>query len=392
MIALSFSRLKDVECPFRFNALYIAKTYKEPESERMRVGGAVAKILATYRNHCISNKIQNDVGLLGDIKARVQADLREKVVPLLDRFSRSEFVSVPIDAKWYQVEDRFAFNDNLLPIHGNDAWFDKSVAFRAVVDFAFFDPKEGILDITDDKTGWGDSDELELKIYAYLLKTAWMSSGDLTHGLRLKKIRARFNNIATGTVNEMELEPQETNSMRELILGKIKEVNAWTEYPARVCSCCRFCTVPDCPVRAESEKALVAADGSPVTEIPLKIFWQHEAEKALQFIDFADGIIGQVRDALKAWVDKNGPVVVGGRIAGYSDRESWQPKDLAAFCKALISWGAPPEMIWQNLSLTKSATEKVIKKAKLEKQMPFIESMVEKKVSRTFGIKNDHAV
>jgi hypothetical protein len=392
MIALSFSRMKDMECPFRFNALYIEKSHKEPESEPMRVGSAVARILATYRSHCIKNGIRNDAGLLSDLKITVEDGLAEKVVPLLSRFAKSEFVHVPIDAEWHQVEGRLAFDGSLIPIEGDRAWFDSSVAFRSVVDFAYFDPQEGVLDITDDKAGWGDPDELQLRVYAHLCKTAWMRGKDVAEAMQLKKIRARFNNIAQNTVNEIELHPEETNSMRELILGKIAEVNMWAEHPATACSLCRYCTVPECPVRKAGETALVASEGCPVTEVPIRILSPDEARKAVQFIDFADGIVGTVKEALRKWVEDNGPVVSGSRIANFSERESWEVRDLAVFCKMLTRLGAPPEMVWQNLGLTKSAVEKIVKKAKLADQMPLLMSMIDKKTTRSFGIRNDRTV
>lgn len=64
MIALSFSRWKDSQCPYRFNALHIAKTYKEPANELMLTGGEVADILKAYRLHCFEAGLSRDIDYL----------------------------------------------------------------------------------------------------------------------------------------------------------------------------------------------------------------------------------------------------------------------------------------------------------------------------------------
>ena len=390
-IPLSFSAWKDAECPFRLRVLRIDKSYKEPESEAMKVGSEVAKFLANYRGWCLASQLRNDASYFDDNKDTLPEDVRDRVWELLTKFRDSVFVNVPLTLKWTQVEGRFAF-DRDLKLLGSDreAWMHPEVAFRAVVDFAYYDPAAGELVIIDDKSGYGDSDNLQLKLYAHLIKSAWMQENNsISQGLQLKKIRCIFDNVATRSTQELEFEPGDTNGMHDLISQRIEEVNSMTEWPARVCSMCKWCTVPGCEIRESAERALVTAEGSPVIGIPDAIVWLADAEKALLFVSFAEDLVERVKGLLKDWVEKNGPVATGGKIAQFTDRESWKPIDLARLCKALIAYGAPPELVWNNLSLTKTALEKMIKKAKLEPKLPFIESMIEKKASKAFTIGND---
>lgn len=391
LLPLSFSAWKDAECGHRFKVLRIDKSYREPETDALKIGSEVAKLLAGYRAHCYQEGLRNDVSYFDRIKDVIPEAIRDRVWELVENFKQSEFVTVPLDAQWVQIEGRFAFDGNLTCL-GSDrkAWMSPTVAFRSVVDFAYYDPQAGELVIIDDKTGYGDPDELQLKLYSHLIKIAWMQDhNSIATGMQLNKVRCVFNNIATRSSSEIEFEPGETNGIREQILERVQEVNAMTEWPARICSMCKWCSVPGCEIRESTEKALVQAEGSPVIEIPNEIVWLKDAERALQFLSFAEDIVDRVKALLRDWVEKNGPVSTGGKIAKFSERESWAPKDLAMMCKALIAYGAPPELIWNNLSLTKSSIEKIVKKAKLEGKLPFIEAMVEKKTSKAFTIGND---
>lgn len=388
---LSFSAWKDSECGHRFKVLRIDRSYKDPETEPLRIGSEVARLLAGYRTHCFRQGIKNDVSYFDANKDLIPKDISDRVWELIENFEKTEFVNVPTDIKWVQIEGKFAFDGDLAYLGSDkDAWLSRLVAFRSVADFAYYDPSAGELVIIDDKTGFGESDELQLRLYSHLLKIAWMHDhNSIAQGMQLQKIRCIFNNIATKSTVELEFEPPETNAMYELILERIKEVNSRTEWPAQICQSCKWCTVPGCEIREETEKALLAQDNAPVIGIPDSIVWLADAEKALVFVQFAEDIVGRVKELLKAWVEKNGPVSHGGKIAQLVDRESWKPIDLAKLCKALIAYGAPPELVWNNLSLTKTALEKIVKKAKLEPKMPFIEAMVEKKSSKAFTITND---
>ena len=391
MIPISFSAWKDSECPFRFKVLRIDRSYKEPQSEAMRIGSETARILAGYRRHCIDAKLKNDLSYFDNNHDLIDEDIREPVLKMVKSFASTDFVNVPLNAQWIQIESQMAFDSELRFIGTRkEDWLSPKVAFRAVCDFAYFDPEAGELVIIDDKTGWGEPDDLQLRLYAYLMKTAWLQThNSIGEGMHLKRIRCVFDNLATRTSSEHVFDPPETNNTRHEILERIEYVNGLTEWPATICASCKWCTVPGCEIRESAEKALLAEPNVPVIAIPSELTTEADAQGALAFLVFAGSIVDRVKDLLKVWVDEHGPVYAGGKVAQFAQRESWEPKDLAQLCKALIAYGAPPELVWNNLSLTKSGIEKVVKKAKLEKQWPFIHAMVDKKTTQAFGITND---
>jgi hypothetical protein len=85
-------------------------------------------------------------------------------------------------------------------------------------------------------------------------------------------------------------------------------------------------------------------------------------------------------------------VYAAGKTAGFVEKESWKPKDLAGLMKTLSAWGAPKDLLWDNLSLTKAALEKIIKKAGIKDREPAIKEMLEIKTSRAFSITKDRDV
>ena len=128
---------------------------------------------------------------------------------------------------------------------------------------------------------------------------------------------------------------------------------------------------------------------APVLSIPSSIECVQDAEKALLFILFCDGIKDRVKELLRDWVDGHGPVSIAGKVAGYTERETVKAKDLAQLCSALVQFGAPKELIWNNLSLTKDALAKIVKRGKLEAKRAWIDAYLERSTSRSFGIQND---
>jgi hypothetical protein len=375
----------------------VDKSYKEPESDMLRIGSEVADLLGRYRVHCYKNGFPSDLSFFAANLGAVPADIRDDVDKLLGGFSASEFSTIPLNAEWVHIESQpikdrekiggFAYNGALTFLGSNKAaWLHRDVAFRLKSDFCYW--LDGELHIIDDKTGWGDGDEQQLAIYSYLCKVAFLQL-PVNAVNPLHKIVCTFNNIARRTTTSVEFSPTDVNTQRQVLLDAMREINERKEWPAVACQKCQWCTVPGCPIREEASTALVQATNSPVARVPSEITWLQDAEKALIFVEFAEGIVGQVKELLKAWVAKNGPVSVAGKVARFQDKESWKTKDLAGLCAALVSFGAPKELVWKELSLTKTSLEKIVKKAKLEAKQPWIDAYLEKSASKAFGIMND---
>ena len=375
MISLSFSAWKDSECPFRFNALRIAKTYKEPESDAMRIGSAFANIADRYRSRCFECKTDSDLGFLDDATAqsRLEGEPQTALLELVERFKSSEFAIIPVgQASWWKTEWKIVFDGQLQYLPSPDAWFNKAAAFRAVIDFVYRVGDE--LFIIDDKTGRSAAYPFQLKIYAALLPRAI--------GMSPSRIVVMFNGVASKkTVIEYNM--AELRDVDDMILQRIKDVNSWTEFPAVVCDTCKWCTVPGCPIREQAAQALtleVANEqvarygGTPTLYIPIEITTREEAERALQFVVFADDVVDRIKGLLRGYLesDGNGPVVSAGKVAELKPNEPWKATSVEKVVKTLAAYRIPVNQIWDSISITESAIEKLLKKNKASDKLPMI--------------------
>lgn len=387
MIPLSWSALKDSECPFRFHALRIAKAYKEPQGAAAEIGSHVAEVLKTYREYCIKKGVPSDIEFLVRAAANKTPDPEktEKIMGLIERFLNSNLVNIPLTTVWRKIEAKIAFDANLNPLPERDGWFAKNVAFRMVSDFAYIHDRT--LWIIDDKTGRGDSDKRQVDYYADLLQRIAPTEG--MNGF--DRVVCILNQLGMGRVDIVaEYPPGPIAGVREEIMEHLARVNAWTEFPAVACSQCKWCTVPDCPIRNETETALIVSDQNPVTGIPTSITTRQQAEKAVLFLVFAENITDRVKELLRNYVQEHGAVMAGGKVAEERPNNPWKVKDLERLVKTLLAFGVPSQAIWPELSLSESAIEKLTKKAKIQSRLPVLLAMGERKEYKPrFGLFND---
>jgi hypothetical protein len=387
MIALSHSRMKDMGCPFRFNALHVAKTHKEPRGEAAEIGSHVAEILATYRLYCLQKQISSDISWLANVAADKvpDPDKTAKILGHIDTFTNTNLINVPVNPAWSRTEAKLAFDKNLKPLPEDDGWFDKRAAFRMVADFAYI--QDNTLWIVDDKTGQGDTDPFQVRLYAYLLPKLRPHNQVPSY----ERICCVMNELGKRRCDVVgDYAPGEVEDVGQDLLAKLQEVNSWTEYPATVCSQCKWCSVPGCPVRGQVETALVEVSKPPVTAIPTEITTRDQAERAMQFVLFAESCADAVKDLLRAWVEANGEVYTMGKVAEMRPNSPWKATDVQKVAKALVAFGVQPEALWKELGLSESALEKLCKKHKLADRLPLLLAMGERKEYKPrFGFYND---
>jgi hypothetical protein len=244
--------------------------------------------------------------------------------------------------------------------------------------------------IIDDKTGRGKPDELQLQIYAHLMPRAVGMSPD--------KIICIFNNVITGKKKVVEYAPGLVSHIGDVIKDKIREVNSWTEFPAIACWKCKFCSVPGCPLKQDASRSLVLnvqnhevakSGGIPSLNVPDSIATRDEAERALQFVCFAEKVVDEVKDLLRGYVETNGSVDSAGKIAELRANEPWKAGNIERIVKTLAAYGVPVNQIWGALSLSESALEKLLKKNKQSERLAVLLSMGERKEYKPrFGIYN----
>ncbi len=391
MIALSFSRFKDTQCPYRFNALHIAKTYKEPPNDAMLTGGELADILKAYRLHCFESGIGRDLDYLWKIHEDRKSVLTnpERCAELLANFAKSDFAEIPVTALCVLIERKLAFDEHLHLIPDerkpDDGWFSKKAAFRLISDSVW---RVGdTLQIIDEKTGFGEPDPLQLEIAAYLLPRA-IPATDLAG---VHYVSGSFNILSSGKrVDVFTKTMPETMSMGDLIKARLAEVNSWTEFPAKACGACAYCSIPTCPLKEEAKELIVRDKASPVLDIPKEIKLRSDAEMAVKFISFAESVVDRVKDMLREFVEQKGPVSAGGLIAELRPNDPWKAGDVAQILSALVAYGVDKKLIFDNIGLSESALEKIVKKAGVVDRLPLLLSMGERKAYKPkFGLYKD---
>lgn len=391
MIAMSYSGMGDLECPFRFNAVKIEKTHKDPETPAMIVGNQTHEIISNYLRHCWTHGIGSDVEYFDGIILPKEPD-REKLSGLIERFKTGPYAIIDLNAKWVNIEKKCELDADGQLIAFGPRWSnDQRVAFRGICDYAYV--SGDTLHILDWKTGFGDPDDLQLKLYAYmfwlaLIKEAYANSKSIQG---IDRIACTFVILATGQNRTIEFTPTSCLDAKQIVADAVEKANSLhPPYEAIPCAKCKWCTVPGCPVRDGIETAVIRADGSPVLSIPDSIQSRDEAEKALLFVSFAESLSDRIKKLLRAFVEKNGPVIAGGKIAELRPNEPWNATDMEKLVNALVAYKVPREIIWDNLSLSESGLEKILKKAKMKERLPLLLALGErKKYSPKFGLYND---
>jgi hypothetical protein len=353
MITLSFSGLKNLECPFRFYAIQVARAHKEPPTPEMELGSAVHKAIEALLNGAI---------------LPVSSDACEAMI---EAWRQSEF---NINRPGALVERKMAIDANGTPCD----FFSSDAMFRGVIDYYYLE--DTCPAVVDWKTGRWEVDPKQMAHYAVLA---------LAHEPGAAEVETIIFNVQSNTITRRTYSVEETAEILEEISEHSRDVNSRTEWPAKPCWLCDRCTVPGCPERDRVSTALVHESKLPILKLPDAISTQGDAETALRFVLFAEGVVDRIKGLIKGYVGEHGPLYSSGKVAQFSDKESVLPKDLSLFVKSLTSWGVSKDLIWDNLSLTKTGLEKIIKKADLQSREPLIRAMCEVKTSSVFGIKND---
>lgn len=327
VIALSFSRDRDLQCPMYFHAKNIAKTYKEEVTTAMEQGGFVAKKLAEYRNHCIYKQLPHDASFFDN--AHEQAPDPEDAKWLFRSFLRTPFAKMPVGAEWLQIESKLAFS---WPKWRACEWFDKKhdVGWRFVPDFMYVQPGDGErlteLVIIDDKTGRGEPDEKQLEFYAWLGLQTYNQIGD---GRQICNVRTFFNNLRSpNDPNEQVFKAEDLSMVERQLASRIEYVNMERmRWEPVACEICRTCKIPDCPKREQAISTVTSiANSENIPTFELKeITTQDEAERVLLFLQALDGVKTMASGSLRDWVAEHGPVLAGGQIAELTDVEKFTP-------------------------------------------------------------------
>jgi hypothetical protein len=362
MITLSYSGLKNLECPFRFHTMQVARTHKEPPTPEMELGSAVHKAIEALL-------------LSGRTILCPEGVDEEKYRSMVYNWKVSEFATVTRSGGSVEVKTAMDSHERRCDFASAEA------VLRGIFDYYYLDGFTPT--VVDWKTGHWEVDPKQTQFYAVLA---------LANEPEAEQVETVVYNVSSNTITRRTYSREEIAETRDEILAISRDVNSRTEWPAKPCWLCDRCTVPECPEKGSVSTTLLQESKLPILRVPCAVSTQSEAETALRFVLFAESIVDQIKGLLKGYAETNGTVYAAGKTAGFVEKESWKPKDLAGLMKTLSAWGAPKDLLWDNLSLTKAALEKIIKKAGIKDREPAIKEMLEIKTSRAFSITKDRDV
>lgn len=209
--AFSYSRLNNYEqCPKKFYALAIAKTFKEEETEAMNYGKAVHKSLEL--------RVANNTPLPSHL-----AHLEPIVAPLAAAPGKK------------LAEFQMAITPSMAPT----SWFGKDVYCRAIADLVVdVGPRAALFDY---KTGKKADDFLQLKLTASLY---------FQHAPRVEKITCAFVWTKDKSITKTSIDREDIGDLWAGLMPRIdryQEAFRNMDFPPRPGRHCRWCPVKSCP-------------------------------------------------------------------------------------------------------------------------------------------------
>ncbi len=346
MRAYSYSQMRQfADCRLAWK---LAKIDKVPEEKSlpMLVGGACHSAIEAYSEACWRSRLPSDAaiipeivaGIRGDDKKPVSAEIRTEVVALMEKFAGS----FAVIGSELQFEGQMAFTPDWSPAE----WFGKDVRFRAIADLMDFDRAGEKVSVTDFKTGWKIDpsseveDNLQLRIYALAaaLKAPWASE----FRVRLWHVRFAYEQ------GPFVIHRDEIDGIRAEVEERMAEMDAETEFAASPGEHCQRCGFRrSCPAYKASGRT---------EEIP-----EDSRELAAAFA-FAKARVKVLEEAVKARVSV-APIELGnGKVLTFVGEQKTEVVQLEPLVRALLNVGVTKGDVWSEMSLSKTAVEKLLRK------------------------------
>ena len=381
-MAFSPSRMETLDCPFRFEKLYLEKR-KEPVSEPAIVGRVFHDWIALYSKRCLeleTNKLRDLswIKFLDDAVSKNQKSIdelgdtgiiREKTSDMIQGLMDNPVWKLPFEGDQsglISIEQQWGFRikDNILIPCG---WYDPKVDVRMIADLIWQDGS--VLNIIDHKTGWGEPWEYQLPWYA--AGTFAKYQDDSWDTLKIHYHWAGKG----GQYQEVGFyHRQDLDAITNQVISQIHEARKTTEFPARQCKSCSWCGFKaECPEVHAGASILTDTDTLPVL-IPkggqFQIVDHGTAERALSAIVLVGGRLKELEKDLREFVKLNGPVISGGQKMEQRTSEKWECTNMDGLLNALESdLDITMRDIVRTSGLSKSVLLQVLRKAKCGKEL-----------------------
>ena len=373
-MAFSPSRRETLDCPFRFEKLYIPPKQTEPTSEMAEIGKMFHEWIAGYGKRCLefeTNRLRDLswIKIFDSLRAGypepVQDKTRNMVQDRMDDltwtmpFPENHGGLIDIEQKWgFQFHESSTGIEYLKPC----GWFDKTIDLRMIADIVYHDGD--VLNIVDHKTGWGNPWAKQLPWYA-----AGAYSRYYKESWSIMKIWYHWP-AKGGYYEEVGFYNREDlPAVVADIICDVREARKTTEFPAKECRACSWCGFKsECPIVHDRAVILTDSDTLPIvapTGGQFKIVDQGTAERALSAIVMVGGRLDELKKELQDYVKINGTISAGGQRMEQKDSEKWECRDMDGLLNALeTDLDITVRDIIKTTGMSKSALLKVLRGAR----------------------------
>jgi len=346
----SHHRLVDfLNCNLLYKLRYLDKlSTDKSDATALTLGSAVHKFIEDYSEHCIRNKVGSDhayvIGHRDSYIIDLHPDSLNDYYEIIDTFEEKHRFDID-GSKDMVVEGKVAFDKNWERCE----WNDKSAMFRGIIDryYVYADT----INITDYKTNRRIKPFSEVKNDFQLKTYAWMC-----HLLYpdMETFLASLDFVRYGVV----IGPVKFNIDQVIQIGKyidflIKKIENNKEWEPSLGSHCEYCGYTHiCPAFAKSEmRNMEEMDADTAMD---NAEWLYVYERKTK----------NMKEHLKDWVEKNeSSILVGDMDLDFHFQSEKKVKNLRKLYEDFIRLGVDEDVIWDNLSISKTAAERIMKLA-----------------------------
>jgi hypothetical protein len=327
-LALSPSKVKDLECPFRFREVHL-RGVKEIPTPELLVGSLVHRVAAAYMDWLSENDESHDIGELEETIKRMWVNRDPRLGP--DEWPEYRRMALNLQFRIMEgatiagTETSIAFDKEW----DSCPWESENARYGGIIDMHQVEGtgKDAMIVVTDWFCGglgaeFESHKMMQLRFYAYLLFKKY----------GISKIRIVVDSLRMNSSRTVDLDHDDLVSVGEFIEAE-SEALAQRDplfddnWPAQPCAICERCQL-ECPLLDTVECNLFRAPKFN-EETPLRT--------ALDNAILAERYLKQAKKLLKNHVALHGPVVGEGMVAEarVSSNYWWSFRDARSMLRTL---------------------------------------------------------
>jgi RecB family exonuclease len=307
------------------------------------------EVIETYLLDCHSAHVPSDAALIDPILE----DLDTMPVAIEDdvRAVCLQFAAAyVVDLHDPNVEAKYAFDRDWNKV----AWKDESARFRAVLDLIDVLP-DGTVVITDWKLGWRVPSKADAEAEGQLHRYAFIASLLYPEAI---EFRMRLHYARANYAHEWDVHRDELGYVREDLERRMDAIDADDTFEATPGDHCEKCFQ-----RRSCQKYRDAGFAAAIPGNTAELAAEYHLVKAK---------LADLNTALRARIESEGPLEQpGGKVLGFQNQEQVKIVDVQDAVNDLrMNAEVAGADIWAALSLSKTAAEKLLRKAGRKELIP----------------------